>query len=202
MTVLNTDAVTAVILAGGRARRMGGVDKGLVELAGRPMVEWVYQRLASQVPQIIINANRSHERYGALGLPVVADELMDYPGPLAGMSSAMGVVTTDWILTVPCDSPFIPETLVERFCAAVSDIRPCVISAHDGERLQPVFNLMHVALKPSILTFLDSGERKIDRWFGDIDHQTVDFSDQPQAFINVNTEEQRREIELQLQRPG
>jgi len=198
MKIAATNDVTAVILAGGRARRMGGVDKGLAEFSGRPMVEWVMEGLQGQVAEVIVNANRSRREYEALGMRVVADEFENFQGPLAGMASAMNVVTTPWMLTVPCDSPFVPEDLVARFCAAVTGDAPVVLTAHDGKRLQPVFNLMHVSLRTSVEAFLESGERKIDRWFATVNHATVDFSDAPDTFVNINTIQDRDALEAQL----
>lgn len=198
MHISATDDVTAVILAGGRATRMGGVDKGLVEFAGRSMVEWVQQGLQGQVAEVVVNANRSTERYQALGMRVVADEFEDFQGPLAGMASAMTVVSTAWIVTVPCDSPFVPKDLVARFCGAMTSVEPAVLTAHDGQRLQPVFNLMHVSLRASIEAFLSSGERKIDRWFAEVNHARVDLSDLPDTFVNINTVEDRDQLEARL----
>lgn len=196
--MISSRDISAVILAGGRATRMGGVDKGLVEIAGRPMVEWVVQRLSPQVSEIVVNANRSQQVYQQLGMRVVSDTVPDYQGPLAGMASAMTAVRTPWLLTVPCDSPFLPDVLVERFGRVVGDDDTCVVTAHDGVRLQPVFNLMHVSFESGIHEFLASGERKIDRWFSQIEHRTVDFADLPDTFININTPQERLEAEARL----
>jgi len=200
MHITTKEHVSAVILAGGRATRMGGVDKGLVDFAGRPMVEWVLQRLQDQVAEVVVNANRSKQSYQALGVRVVADSFENFQGPLAGMASAMNVVSTPWILTVPCDSPFVPEELCARFCAALTSDAPAVLTAHDGQRLQPVFNMMHVSYRESIESFLASGERKIDRWFEDVNHASVDLSDLPDAFVNVNTVADRDDLEARLHR--
>jgi len=180
--------VTGVILAGGQARRMGGIDKGLVEFRGRPMIEWVLDALGEQLDTVVINANRSHEAYARLGVPVIADERDGYQGPLSGMATAMANAGTEWILTVPCDSPFVPPDVVARLWSRANDVD--IVTAHDGDRLQPVFSLIRVQLQPSLLSFLDAGERKIDRWFGTHRHATADFSDIPNTFINVNTPEE------------
>lgn len=202
--------ITGVILAGGRARRMGGIDKGLVTLAGKPMVQWVFDVLSQQVDQVIVNANRNREVYGALSsadvqASVVADARDGFLGPLSGMSSAMAAIASthsddsdvdDWIVTVPCDSPFLPDDLVSRL--RQSSEGADIVTCHDGERLQPVFSLIRVSLLPSLDEFLDAGERKIDRWFASQRHATSDFSHTPETFININTEDERVEVESKL----
>lgn len=202
--------ITGVILAGGRARRMGGIDKGLVTLAGKPMVQWVFDVLSQQVDQVIVNANRNREVYGALSsadvqVSVVADARDGFLGPLSGMSSAMAAIASthsddsdvdDWIVTVPCDSPFLPDDLVSRL--RQSSEGADIVTCHDGERLQPVFSLIRVSLLPSLDEFLDAGERKIDRWFASQRHATSDFSHTPETFININTEDERVEVESKL----
>ncbi|MGA7982585.1 MAG: molybdenum cofactor guanylyltransferase MobA, partial [Chromatiaceae bacterium] len=108
------ETVTGVILAGGMARRMGGQDKGLVHFSGRPLIEWVIEALRPQVRALLINANRHREIYAAYGCPVVADDIDGFQGPLAGFASAMAAAATPWIVTAPCDGPFLARDLVER----------------------------------------------------------------------------------------
>ncbi len=178
--------ITGVILAGGRARRMGGADKGLTLLAGRPMLRHVLTALQPQVAQVIINANRNLDAYREFGCSVVSDVVGDYAGPLAGMASGMQSAVTPFVLTAPCDSPLVPGDLAARLFTtlAVNNAEVCVV--HDGERTHPVFLMLRRELLGSILAFLDAGERKIDKWFAQ--HQTAlcDFSDQPDVFMNVN----------------
>ncbi len=178
--------ITAVILAGGQGRRMGGQDKGLIEIDGKPLVAILIDRLERQGVDIVINANRNHERYRQFGYPVVSDRLDDYQGPLAGFASAMSAVDTRYILTLPCDGPRLADDYVARFIAAASR-QPGVLVAFDGERLQPVHALIRVDLLPSLERFLESGERKIDRWYAEQDFQRVDFSDCADMFRNINT---------------
>ncbi|MEJ2760549.1 MAG: molybdenum cofactor guanylyltransferase MobA [Gammaproteobacteria bacterium] len=192
------DAVTGVILAGGEARRMGGRDKGLIEIAGRPMVEYVIEALRPQVGALLINANRSRERYARFGYPVVADEFDGYNGPLAGMASCMRVAATDYIATLPCDSPNIPPDLVARLFLRLREEQADIGVAHNGERMQPVFSLIRCALLDSLLDYLNGGERKIDRWFERHATAVVDFSDRPDTFINVNTPEDVAKMEATL----
>lgn len=190
--------IAGVILAGGASRRMGGNDKGLVPVAGRPMVEHVLERLRPQVDLVLINANRNHDIYSRYGVPVLADTLGGFQGPLAGMASAMGVVTTPWLVTVPCDSPFVPPGLVARLRESLLAAGAEIAVAHDGERMQPVFSLLRTDLKDSLEAFLVRGERKIDRWFAQHKTAIADFSDQPGTFLNVNTPGELEWVEARL----
>ncbi len=192
------ELITGVVLAGGRARRMAGEDKGLIPLNGRAMVAYVLQVLEPQVGRVLINANRSLERYAAFGYPVVSDATGDFSGPLAGMASAMRVATTPFILTVPCDSPLLPADLAQRLHTALIAAAARVAVAHDGERMQPVFALIDRRLLPDLEDYLASGERKIDRWLERQRLATADFSDERAAFINVNTPEERAALAAQL----
>lgn len=193
--------ITGVVLAGGQARRMGGTDKGLVELAGRPMIEHVLERLRPQVRSVLINANRNLDQYERYGYPVIPDAERNYSGPLAGMASAMGAAETEFILTVPCDSPLLPEDLAARLAAALHAARADIAVAHDGTRLQPVFALLRVDLLPSLQQALANEERKIDRWYARHPMAEADFSDQRDAFRNVNTPEERDLLARSLQPP-
>lgn len=191
-------SVTGVVLAGGRARRMGGIDKGLIPLCGRAMIEHVLHRLGEQVGAVIINANRNTATYEAMGSPVVRDRDESYAGPLAGMSSGLHAAPTPLCLTVPCDSPLIGGDIAERLHAALSAAGAEIAVAHDGERAHPVVNLMDSRLAGSIDEFLAAGERKIDRWFDRHRWVYADFSDRPEYFINVNTEDERLAVEREL----
>ncbi len=157
--------VTGVVLAGGRAQRMGGEDKGLVELADKPMISYVLERLNAQVGVVLINANRNIERYRQLGWPVISDTMTGYLGPLAGMSVAMQAADTKYIITAPCDSPFLPNDYVQRMFDQLNDDDADLAVATDGDRWQPVFSLIDMRLHGSLSAYLESGERKIDSWF-------------------------------------
>lgn len=189
---------TAVILAGGQARRMGGQDKGLIELAGSPMIQHILEAIAPQVGKVIINANRNQEIYAHYGYPVIADELDGYCGPLAGMASSMRAVDTPFMVTVPCDSPFVPIDLVERLYLRMIHEDADISVAHNGERIQPVFTLLKTTLLDSLLDFLGKGERKIDKWFENHKLAITDFSDKPDTFININTRNELVLIESRL----
>ncbi len=181
--------VTGVILAGGKGRRMGGLDKGWIELGGTPLIQRTLTLLAPQVHSIVINANRSLERYQTLGYPVVADIMADFQGPLAGFATAMAAAKTDYIVTVPCDTPRLPSDLVLRL-SAVLDQEHTLSVAHDGQRLQPVFALIPVSMLPNLQIFLHQGGRKIDLWYAEHSMATADFSHCPDCFNNVNTPQQ------------
>lgn len=183
--------VTAGILAGGRATRMGGQDKGLVELAGRPMIEYVLDALRGQAQRVLINANRSFERYRRYGVPIVPDRQGGFLGPLAGIAGMMAVAQTGWLLTAPCDSPQVPSDLGPRLWKAMAHTGADLAVADNGERLQPVFALLRCALLPKLEAYLAAGERKIDRWYRQQRMEVADFSDCPQMFVNVNTPDDR-----------
>lgn len=190
--------VTAVVLAGGRARRMGGHDKGLIELNHRPLIEFALAALQGQVDAMLINANRNLERYAALGYPVIADQHDGFSGPLAGMASALTEIHTRYLVTVPCDCPALPRDLVTRLLSARAQADAELAVAHDGSRIQPVFALLDRALLGSLEQFLESGGRKIDQWYARHRLALADFSDQPHAFINVNTPEDLARMAQQL----
>ncbi|MEZ8637279.1 molybdenum cofactor guanylyltransferase MobA [Vibrio cyclitrophicus] len=177
-----------VILAGGQASRMGGKDKGLVELNGSPLIQYVINKLSQQDVSITINANRNLDSYQAFA-PVVSDSFPDYPGPLGGIHAGLLNATTDWVGFVPCDSPQISDDLVERFCSAVKEDSDILV-AHDGEFKQPVFTLFHKRVLPKLEAFLERGDRKIILLYKECVTEYVDFSDSPNCFVNLNTPEE------------
>lgn len=192
----DTFPISAVILAGGRATRMGGEDKGWVVLAGRPLIDHVLERLRPQVDEVLINANRSQTRYQALAT-VISDDNPDYLGPLAGMQAGLAAARHDWVLFVPCDGPALPHDLMSRFRAALTPDTELVV-AHDGDWLQPVVALLHKSLLPSLTHALAEGERKIDIWFARHRMAVVSFADQPDAFINLNSPAELAAYEARL----
>ena len=192
------DRVTGVILAGGKATRMGGTDKGLVPIAGKPMIAWVIDALQPQVSAVLINANRNRGRYAEFGCPVIDDGDSDFRGPLAGMVSAMRAARTPYIAVVPCDSPLIGGGVVERLYAAAASSGAPIAAAHDGERLQPVFALLSCDLLDDLAGYLDDGERKIDRWYDRHRYVSVDFSDVAESFANINAPDDKRALEAAL----
>jgi len=192
--------ITGLILAGGQGSRMGGEDKGLVALAGRPMIEHVIARLRPQVGDLIVSANRNRERYAVPGYRAVADMPAVYQGPLAAMPSGVQMALAPYTATVPCDSPLIGDDLVARLAHALAADDADVAVAHDGERTHPVFLFLKRSLLPSLLAFLDAGERKIDLWFARHRVALANFGDCPEAFINVNDADEHRALEMHLRR--
>ncbi len=193
-----SEEVTGVILAGGRATRMGGVDKGLVRIHGRPMVAWVVDALRPQVAEVMINANRNRENYGDFVATVIDDGDSDFRGPLAGIAAGMRAARTPWIAVVPCDSPLIHGDLVRRLHAAAESSGSPIAVAHDGERLQPVFALLACSLLDDLAGYLDGGERKIDRWYARHSVARVDFRDAAESFANINAPGDQRALERRL----
>jgi molybdopterin-guanine dinucleotide biosynthesis protein A len=193
--------ITGVVLAGGEARRMGGGDKGLVELCGRPLVEYALGALSPQVDTVIINANRNREIYAAYGYPVIPDSRRGFQGPLAGMLSCLQEAETEFVVTVPCDSPLLPDDLVARMFRQLSEEQADISVAHNGDRMQPVFTLMPTSLASSMQAFLDGGGRKIDRWFERHKLAVTDFSDNPECFRNINNPAELAQMEAQLNGP-
>lgn len=203
--MIETQDITGLILAGGRGSRMGGVDKGLQKHHGVPMAMHALLRLAPQVGQVMINANRNLGAYESMGVPVWPDSLPDYAGPLAGFLTGLEHCETPYLVTVPCDSPRFPDDLVRRLADALeaADAEIAMAATRDGVtanaadaplQVQPVFCLMKSELIESLVRFTQSGQRKIDRWTGL--HRCVEVPfDDAQAFANANTTDELRELE-------
>jgi molybdopterin-guanine dinucleotide biosynthesis protein A len=187
--------VTGVVLAGGQGSRMGGVDKGLQPFRGKPMAAHVIERLAPQVDELLINANRNPQAYGALGHRVIADEIEGFAGPLAGFERGLAHARGKLIVTVPCDSPFLPHDLVARLRAALDTQGAQVAVAKTGDQAHPVFCLMRREVHESLRQFLASGQRKIDRWYSQLALVEVAFDDEAEAFLNINTREELKGLE-------
>ena len=190
-----TSLVTGVILAGGQGRRMGGVDKGLKVLRGKPMVAWVLERFAPQVKEVLINANQNLERYAALGHRVIPDEIAGYAGPLAGLHRGLTEAAHPFVATVPCDSPFLPSDLIQRLRGAIYNTESDVAVAKTADQPHPVFCLCRKSVLPGLTKFLAGGGRKIDAWYASLKVVEVAFDDNPGAFSNINTEEELLALE-------
>ncbi|MDT8370796.1 MAG: molybdenum cofactor guanylyltransferase MobA [Gammaproteobacteria bacterium] len=189
MKTSSLPSITGVILAGGRAQRMGGHDKGLILFNHKPLISYAIKALSPQVDQLVINANRNLDSYEAFGYPVIEDSITGFCGPLAGMLSTMQTVKSDYILTAPCDSPKISLQLRQRMMETLLLQHADITVAHDGQRLQPVFCLIPTSLKDDLADFLANGDRKIDLWLARHKLALVNFSDQPDTFVNVNRPE-------------
>ena len=197
--MISADQITGLILAGGRAQRMGGIDKGLIPFHNKALIESAIARLSSQVGSILINANRNVTKYASYGYPVIPDETPDFSGPLAGFSAGLKTCNTPYLLTSPCDSPLLPIDLGIKLAAEMErgDFQLVYASSKETDGkiwAQPVFCLMHVNLQESLNAFLQKGDLKIDRWFKEVRSSTVVFDD-PQAFANVNTPEELKQLE-------
>ena len=181
------DGITGIVLAGGQGRRMGGVDKGLVLLDGKPMVAHVLARLSPQVGAMLINANQNPERYAAFGVPVVPDAVGGFAGPLAGLHAGLSRVTDPLAVTVPCDSPFLPLDLVARLADALAQRQAQLAVAKTFDQPHPVFCLVRRDVLPHLAAFLDAGGRKIDAWYATLAVVEVPFDDEADGFRNINT---------------
>jgi molybdenum cofactor guanylyltransferase len=188
MTAVSGIAVSGIILAGGLGRRMGGVDKGLQPMRGKPMVEHVLARLSPQVGEIIINANQNAETYAKFGHRVVADDISGFAGPLAGLHAGLKAAKHPLVVTVPCDSPFLPSDLVSRLHSSLKENDLAV--AKTGDQAHPVFALVRRTLLRNLEDFLTGGGRKIDAWYASLKHVEVLFDDEADAFRNINTREE------------
>ena len=191
-------AVSSIILAGGRATRMGGVDKGLVVLQQEALTAHVIARLKSQVDEIFISANREIETYKTFGYPVLQDANADFIGPLAGFFLGLQNAQYDYVLTVPCDSPLLPLDLAERLLSGMSASGADIAVASSDENSHPVFCLMKKSMLPSLLAYIERGERKVSAWQKSQQLVEVDFSDCSEAFTNLNTFDDLAAVELKL----
>jgi len=192
-------SVTAIILAGGRATRMGGADKGLALLNKKPLVTYVIQRLQSQADEIIINANREINTYKVLGYTVLQDEIADYAGPLAGIQLGLKHASNDYVLTVPCDSPLLPLNLASKLHKALTQHNAdCAVAMSSGNT-HPVFCLCKKTVLPTLDNYLARGGRKVSEWQKSLNHVYVDFSECDEAFINLNTPEDLSQLAAKLE---
>ena len=181
-----TEGVSGVVLAGGLGRRMGGVDKGLVMLDGQPLVAHVLARLAPQVDEVLISANRNLERYRAFGHAVLEDRIAGFAGPLAGLHAGLCAASQALVLSVPCDVPALPGDLATRLMQGLRAAGAEAAVARAGGRLHPVFCLCHRELRQRLETFLAGGGRRVQGWLETVDCTVVDF-DEPGCFGNINT---------------
>lgn len=181
-------SITGLVLAGGQGRRMGGVDKGLQLLHGKPMAQWALERLAPQVDELLINCNQNLEAYARFGHRLVADEVGGFAGPLAGLHAGLKAATHPLVVTVPCDSPFLAPDLVARLKAGLGEHDLAV--ARTGARAHPVFSLVRKQVLGNLEQFLAGGGRKIDAWYASLKAIEVNFDDEADAFRNINTLEE------------
>ncbi|MCK3655197.1 molybdenum cofactor guanylyltransferase [Pasteurellaceae bacterium Macca] len=181
--------ITAVILAGGLARRLNGAEKGLQPLYGKALIEHILPRLTPQVGKIYLNINRSQAEFATRypNLPTYGDTLSGFQGPLSGMLSGFQQIEGDYLLFVPCDSPFLPLNLAQKLTTALTINQAEIAYAHDGSRPHPTFALFHRRVVPALTAYLEAGERRLLHFFHTQRSVAVDFSEQPHAFQNFNT---------------
>jgi molybdopterin-guanine dinucleotide biosynthesis protein A len=180
---------------------MGGVDKGLKLLRGRPMVQWVIERLEPQVDELLINANQNLESYEHFGYRVIPDEIAGFAGPLAGLQRGLAEARHPLVATAPCDSPFLPHDLIARLSSALVRNDAELAVAKTGDQPHPVFCLCRKEVLSSLNAFLSEGGRKIDAWYGRLSVVEVSFDDEAEAFSNINTAEDLASFEA-VARPG
>jgi molybdopterin-guanine dinucleotide biosynthesis protein A len=180
--------ITGLLLAGGQGRRMGGIDKGLQPLRGKPMAQWALERLAPQVDEVLINCNQNLDAYARFGHRLIPDEIGGFAGPLAGLHAGLKAASTSLVVTVPCDSPFLPADLVSRLKDRLGENDLAV--AKTGHQAHPVFSLVRSQVAPNLEAFLRSGGRKIDAWYASLRTVEVSFDDEADAFRNINTLEE------------
>ena len=189
--------VSGLVLAGGQGRRMGGVDKGLELLQGRPMIAWVLERLEPQVNEVLVSANQNLDRYAAFGHRILTDEVGGFAGPLAGLERGLATARHELLVTAPCDSPFLPAQLVVRLHQRLVQADAELAVARTGNQPHPVFCLCKRSLHSSLRDYLAAGGRKIDAWYAGLEMVEVAFDDVPEAFSNINT---RGELEAHAAR--
>ncbi len=177
---------------------MGGIDKGLISLQQKPLIEHVIERLTPQVDEILINANREITQYQTFNYPVFQDVQADFIGPLAGFSLGLQHAKHDYLLTVPCDSPLLPHNLAQRLLnALITQQADIAVASIDGNA-HPVFCLCKKSVLPSLTAYLAAGERRVSSWQKSLAYTEVDFSDCSDAFVNLNTFEDLAALELKL----
>lgn len=178
-------AITTVILAGGLGTRMGG-EKGLRLLHGRMLIDWVLDAVSRQSAEVLINANGAPDAYMRPGYRVIADQIPDWPGPLAGLHAALMSAHHDWVATVPCDTPYLPDDLIARLYQAVCTDSPDASVVVVAGKRQPTIALYRKNVLPSLEAYMDSGGRKISEWQNSLRLSEV-ILDNVAAFANINS---------------
>jgi len=179
--------ITGIILAGGRSRRMGGVDKAFIELRDKPLIAWVIDRISPQVTRIYISTGNQTENYRVFGFPVIPDTIGPDIGPLAGILAGLERAPARYLLTAPCDTPLLPSNLCTKLYQQMRSSSAMAATVYDGSKIHPVVSLLDCALAGSLRAYLAAGHRSVTGWLESISALQVDFSDQQTAFINLNT---------------
>jgi molybdopterin-guanine dinucleotide biosynthesis protein A len=182
------DALTGIVLCGGRGQRVGGADKPLMSWRGQPVIETVINRLSPQVTAVIISANRNTSTYRRYGHPVVTDAILGFQGPLAGIATGLANATTPGVVACAGDAPHLPLDIVARLSAARSPVELAAVG-HDGAHLQPLPILLKREALPSITEFLAGGGRAIRKWLATVPHRVVDMPELAGCFDSLNLPE-------------
>ena len=189
--------IAGVVLAGGMARRMGGQDKGLIQFAGQPLVDYAIKSMQMVTREIVISANRHLEQYQRWGHPVVMDTSSDYLGPLAGIAAACRLTNADVLVVIPCDSPLFTGVHIQRMIEAMSEDVDVVI-ASDGQRFHPVFMVLKTHLQNEIETYLSAEGRRVQEWVEQQAWAVVEFNESFNIFANINTENELLALESRV----
>lgn len=188
--MLTSDQVTGVILAGGRSQRLGGLDKGLVEYQGRPLIEYAIAALRPQVSTIMISANRHLDRYARYGYPVLPDPWPDFRGPLAGIAAALKQAPTEYIITMPCDNPRLPANFVQLMLSTLQHSQAEACALEHQRQLEPAYVLLPTRLYQNLMDYLDSGQRAVHGWLSQLHLARARYDeDSDIKFMNINTRE-------------
>ena len=180
-------SLSVVILAGGQGKRVGTRQKALLSYQGQPLLKWILKDLAEKKLPILLNVNAHHSDYKVYDLPQFSDQYKGFLGPLAGMQAAWNWVESDWIVFVPCDNPSLPSNLIERLLQAYAMYPAPLVVAHDGQRVQPLYLLMHRSMASKLKQALEQSHLSVSRWIQENPHARADFSDQYESFKNINT---------------
>ena len=187
MVEIDKKQLTALILAGGKSSRMEGNDKGLLQINNKYIIQYLHSLAEKFCADVLVNVNKNVDRYNSFGFNTCEDLITGFQGPLAGMYTGLQKSKTEYLITLPCDGPFINESYFKKMI--LLDKESDINVAFDGKRLQPVYCLIRKGMSKSLESFLQSGERKIDKWFDSYSIHHVDFSNNEDLFININSEE-------------
>ena len=193
MTRIEKNQLTTLILAGGKSSRMGGTDKGLLKINDEYLVCHLESLAKKYSNHVLVNVNRNINTYESLGLNVCKDFMDGFQGPLAGMYIGLKLAKTKYIITMPCDGPFVKKNYFQKMIEIEEGFNINV--AYDGDRIQPVYSLINCDLVDSLDQFLKTGQRKIDKWYSNCSTNQIDFSDDKKMFININDQNELKKYE-------
>tara|TARA_B100000686_G_C16806728_1_gene991629 strand:- start:8022 stop:8633 length:612 start_codon:yes stop_codon:yes gene_type:complete len=196
MYKINKKQVTTLILAGGKSTRMDGQDKGLLNVEGKYIINYIINIAEKYSKKIIVNVNRNFEKYEAMGLVICKDVLDDFQGPLAGIYSGLMMIDTEYMITLPCDGPFIRDIFFKKMIS--SDNNADINVAHDGKRIQPVYCMIKKSVTNNLEGFLKTDQRKIDKWFENNITNLIDFSQYNEMFVNINDKNELEKYKKQI----